>query len=81
MGSYSGGLVVILMILATVWALAQLSVLSLGTRTVRTTTLLLVSAAGAYGCGALAVVLEIAYTRLRHAIIDQPLYEIVETAS
>ena len=71
---------VLLMLAASCWGVLQLAVLSLGTRTVRSGTLLLAFAAGAYACGVTAVLAELAYTRLAHALTGQPLREVVETA-
>ena len=71
---------VLLMLAAACWGVLQLAVLSLGTRTVRSGTLLLAFAAGAYACGVTAVLAELAYTRLVHALTGQPLREVVETA-
>jgi protease prsW family protein len=72
--------VVLLMLAAGCWGVLQLAVLSLGTRTVRSGTLLLAMAAGAYACGVTAVLAELAYTRLVHQLTGQPLQQVVETA-
>jgi RsiW-degrading membrane proteinase PrsW (M82 family) len=80
-GNVKGVAVVLLMLAATCWGVLQLAVLSLGTRTVRSGTLLLALAAGAYACGVTAVLAELAYTRLVHVATGQPLQQVVETAS
>ena len=54
----------LLMLVATVWAVAQLTVLASWSRTVRFSTLLLVVAFGAYACGVAAVVVQWGWTRL-----------------
>lgn len=71
---------VILMIFATCYGVLQLAVLGTASRTVRVSTLLLAVAAGGYGCGALALVGEIAVTRALRAISGRPLSEVVTTA-
>lgn len=72
---------VVLMVVAACCGIAQLSVLSLGTRTLRFSSLLLAVVTGCYGCGVLAVGLQLVYTRLLQSSTGQPLSEIVQTAS
>jgi hypothetical protein len=73
--------VVILMVLATGYAVAQLAALGLAARTVRVGTLMLAAAAGCYACGVGAVVAEFGYTRVAHAVTGRPLATVVEAAS
>lgn len=72
---------VVLMIIAACYGVWQLAVLASATRTVRMSTLGLAVLAGAYGCGMLALLGEIGWTRLVHLITGIPLHEVVETAS
>ncbi|GAA4666670.1 hypothetical protein GCM10023324_17260 [Streptomyces youssoufiensis] len=70
------------MVVATVYGVAQLLVLSTPTRSLRVTTVLLAIAVGVYGCGAATALLEYAYTR---TVAEQPdgraLRDAVERAS
>lgn len=69
------------MVAATVYGVAQLLVLSSPTRSVRMSTVLLAVAAGVYGCGVAAALLELAYTRGVAASGGEPLVEVVRAAS
>ncbi|HVD64653.1 MAG TPA: PrsW family glutamic-type intramembrane protease, partial [Lapillicoccus sp.] len=71
----------LLMLVATVWAVAQLTVLASWSRTVRFSTLLLVVAFGAYACGVAAVVVQWGWTRLFSALTHTSLSSLVDTAS
>lgn len=71
---------VLLMAAAATYAVLQLALVTVFTRTVRTSTLLLALAAGGYGCGVLAIVGEIAYTRVVAAVTDTPVAVVVRAA-
>jgi hypothetical protein len=71
----------LLMLVATGWAVTQLTVLASWSRTVRFSTLLLVVAFGAYACGVLAVVVQWGWTRLFSAWTHTSLATVVDTAS
>lgn len=72
---------VVLMIIAACYGVVQLAALASATRTVRVGSLLLAVVAGAYACGVLALITEIAYTRLVHLITGESLYQVIKTAS
>jgi hypothetical protein len=69
------------MVFAACWGVVQLAVLGSAARTVRAGTLLLAVGAGVYGCGALAVVVEYAWTRVYAHVTGAAVYEVVGTAS
>jgi hypothetical protein len=69
------------MAFAACWGVLQLAVLGWPARSVRVGTLLLAVGAGIYGCGVLAVALQLGYTRFLSAITGQPLSDVVRTAS
>ncbi|MEP6650819.1 MAG: polymorphic toxin type 37 domain-containing protein [Lapillicoccus sp.] len=71
----------LLMLVATLWSVAQLTVLSSWSRTVRFSTLVLVVAFGAYACGVVVVLLQWGWTRLYSALTHTPLGRVVDTAS
>jgi hypothetical protein len=68
------------MAFAACWGVLQLAVLGWGTRSVRVATLLVAVGAGAYGCGVLAVLLELGYTRALAALTGEPVAAVVTTA-
>jgi hypothetical protein len=72
---------VVAMAFAACWGVLQLAVLGWGTRSVRVATLLLAVGAGAYGCGVLAIALELAYTRAVAAVTGESVAAVVTTAS
>ncbi|WP_189111038.1 PrsW family glutamic-type intramembrane protease [Streptomyces camponoticapitis] len=69
----------VLMVSAAVWGVLQLFVLSLLTRTVRLSTVLLAIVVGVYGCGVVTALLQLAYTRLYADWSGQPLTEVVSS--
>ena len=69
------------MVVATVYAVAQLTLLASLTRSVRAGTLLLAILTGCYICGLVAILAEIGWTRLVRAITGSPLTDVVEAAS
>ncbi|MBQ1094076.1 PrsW family glutamic-type intramembrane protease [Streptomyces sp. B93] len=71
----------VLMLLAALYGVLQISLLSLPTRSVRLSTVLLAVLVGAYVCGTVTGLVELAYTR---ALADQPgrsLVEVVNTTA
>ncbi len=72
---------VVLMIIAACYGVLQLAALGSVTRSIRISTLLLAAMAGAYGCGMLALLGEIGYTRVIAMITGDQLYEVIRTAS
>jgi hypothetical protein len=73
--------VVLLMVLATGYAVAQLTILASPTRSIRAGTLVLAILTGCYICGLLAVLAEVGWTRLVRAITGSPLTDVVAAAS
>lgn len=71
---------VVLMIAGVTYAVLQLAMITTLTRTVSTSTLLLAIAAGGYGCGVLAIVGEVVYTRVLAAVTGDPLFAVVRAA-
>lgn len=71
---------VLLMLVAAVCCVVQLAVLGSWARSVRVTTLLLTIAVGVYVCGPLAVLLQLAWTRLVAAVGPWSLYDVVGAA-
>ncbi len=71
----------LLMLVATAWAVTQLTVLASWSRSVRFSTLLLVVGFGAYACGVAAVVVQWCWTRLFSALTHTSLVTLVDTAS
>lgn len=71
----------LLMLVATVWSVAQLTVLGSWSRTLRFSTLLLLVVLGVYACGPVAVVVQWVWTRLYAALTHTPLGTVVDTAS
>jgi len=69
------------MAFAACWGVLQLAVLGWGTRSVRVVTLLVSVGAGAYGCGVLAVLAELGYTRALAALTGEPVAAVVTTAA
>ncbi|WP_161606299.1 PrsW family glutamic-type intramembrane protease [Microlunatus speluncae] len=69
------------MIIAACYGVLQLAALGSVTRSIRVTTLLLAAMAGAYGCGMLALIGEIGYTRMVAMITGDQLYDVIRTAS
>ena len=68
------------MAFAACWGVLQLAVLGWGSRSVRVATLLVALGAGAYGCGVLAIAVELAYTRALSAVTGEPVAAVVTTA-
>jgi hypothetical protein len=71
----------LLMLVATVWAVTQLTVLASWSRSVRYSTLLLVVGFGAYACGVAAVIVQWGWTRLYSGLTRTSLATLVDTAS
>ncbi|MFC7619196.1 PrsW family glutamic-type intramembrane protease [Microlunatus sp. GCM10028923] len=69
------------MIIAACYGVIQLAALGSATRSVRVSTLLLAAMAGAYACGAVALIGELGWTHLVALITGEPLYEVIKTAS
>ncbi|MER6141632.1 PrsW family intramembrane metalloprotease [Streptomyces sparsogenes] len=61
--------------------MAQMLILSSPARSTRVSTALLATAVGVYGCGVVAALLELAYTRNVAEATGEPLAKVVETAS
>lgn len=72
---------VVLMIIAACYGVVQLAALGSATRTVRISTLLLAAMAGAYACGAIALIGELGWTHLVALITGDRLHEVIRTAS
>lgn len=69
------------MLFAATWSVLQLAALGSWSRSVRVSTLLIVLATGVYGCGVLAVVLQLIWTRLLAALTPLALADIVSVAA
>jgi PrsW family intramembrane metalloprotease len=69
------------MMIATCYGVLQLAVLGSLTRSVRIANLLLAVTVGLYGCGAVAVLLQILYTRTVASLTGTPVNVVVRTAS
>ncbi|WP_157898717.1 PrsW family glutamic-type intramembrane protease [Luteitalea pratensis] len=69
------------MAIAACYGVFQLAVLGSATRSVRMANLLLAVTLGLYGCGTVAVVLEVLYTRSVAALTHTPVGVVVRTAS
>lgn len=72
---------VVLMAAAAIWGVLQLFLLSSLTRSVRLSTVLGAFALGVYGCGVLAALVELAYTRTMADHSGRVLAEVVKTTS
>ncbi|GAB3760337.1 PrsW family glutamic-type intramembrane protease [Microlunatus parietis] len=72
---------VLLMIIAAGYGVIQLALLGSATRSVRVSTLLLAAMAGAYACGAVALIGELGWTHLVAMITGDRLHEVIRTAS
>ena len=72
---------VLLMVCAAVYAVVQLCVLGSVTRSSRISTGLLAIVTGFFGCGAVVLLAELAFTRTVSSITGSSLSEVVETAS
>ncbi|GAA1426812.1 hypothetical protein GCM10009601_36730 [Streptomyces thermospinosisporus] len=70
-----------MMAVAAVWGVLQLLFLSLPTRSVRLSTVLLALLVGVYGCGVATALVEYSYTRLYADRSGQSLVEVVNTTS
>jgi hypothetical protein len=70
----------LLMAFAACYGVLQLAVLGWGARTVRLGTLALAIGTGLYGCGLIAALLQIAYTRILSALSGQRLFDVVIVA-
>ncbi len=71
----------LLMCFAAVWAVVQLALLSALSRSVRFVSLLQAIAFGAYGCGVLAVLVQLGWTRPYSDLTDTPLRSVISFAS
>ncbi|MFG2407217.1 PrsW family glutamic-type intramembrane protease [Streptomyces brevispora] len=71
----------VLMATAAIWGVLQLFMLSSLTRSVRLSTVLRAFAVGVYGCGVLAALVELAYTRMMADQSGRALAEVVKTTS
>ncbi|MGL5930114.1 MAG: PrsW family glutamic-type intramembrane protease [Dermatophilaceae bacterium] len=71
----------LLMAAAAVVSVAQLALVGSWARSVRVSTLLMAVAVGAYACGTVTVLIQVAWTRLLSFATDRPLPDIVEVAS
>lgn len=69
------------MVAATVYGVVQLVALASPTRSVRVSTALLAIPLGVYGCGVVAALLELAYTRIEADMTGESLATVVDTAS
>lgn len=70
-----------LMTTAAIWGVLQLFMLSSLTRSLRLSTVLRAFAVGVYGCGVLAALVELAYTRMMADQSGRALAEVVKTTS